>query len=109
MRRTVRPFIKEFKSRSLKSSATRPPTIDDADKKDSKPSCLDPSVFATRQNNPNDKYKAALKAADAVFGGGNLVVGGSRERSIIQRPCRSGAAESHRKRRCSDCSIGGGQ
>jgi hypothetical protein len=74
MRRTVRPFIKEFKSRSLKSSATRPPTIDDAGKKGSKPPLLDLGVFASRQNNPNDKYKAALKAADAVFGGSNLVV-----------------------------------
>ena len=73
MRRTVRPFIKEFKSRSLKSSAAHPP-IDDADKNDPKPSFSDLGVFATRQNNPNDKYKAALKAADAVFGEGNLVV-----------------------------------
>ena len=74
MRRTVRPFIKELKSRSLKSSTPRPPTIDDAGKKGSKPSFLDLGVFTPRQNNTNDKYKAALKVADAVFGGGNLVV-----------------------------------
>lgn len=74
MRRNVRPFIKESKSRSLKSSAPRRSTADDVDKNDPKPSFLDPSVFATRSNNPDDKYKAALKLADAVFGGGNLVV-----------------------------------
>ena len=64
----------ESKRRSLKSSAPRPSTVDDVDKNDPKPSFLDPSVFATRRNNPDDKYKAALKVADAVFGGGNLVV-----------------------------------
>ena len=74
MRRTVRPFIKEFKSRSLKSSAAHPPPIDDADKNDPKPSFLDLGVFSTPQNNPNDEYNAALKVADAVFGGRNLVV-----------------------------------
>ncbi len=74
MRRTVRPFIKEFKSRSVKSSAAHPPPIDDADKNDPKPSFLDLGVFSTPQNNPNDGYKAALKVADAVFGGRNLAV-----------------------------------
>jgi hypothetical protein len=72
MRRTVRPFIKEFKKRSLKSSAANPPPIDDADNNDLKPSFLDSGVFSTPQNNPNDEYNAALKVADAVFGGRNL-------------------------------------
>ena len=45
MRRTVRPFIKEFKSRSLKSSAAHPPPNDDADNNDPKPSLLDLVFF----------------------------------------------------------------
>jgi hypothetical protein len=72
MRRTLRPFIKEFKRRSLKSSAACPPPIDNAEKNDLKPSFLDLGVFSTPQNNPNDEYNAALKVADAVFGGRNL-------------------------------------
>jgi hypothetical protein len=71
MRRTVRPFIKEFKRRSLKSPAASPPPIDGADRNDLKPSFLNLSVFSTPQNNPNDEYNAALKVADAVFGGRN--------------------------------------
>ena len=73
MRRTVRPFIKEFKRRSLKSSAAYPPPIDDAGKNDPKPSVLDLGVFSTPANNPNDEYNAALKVADTLFGGRNLV------------------------------------
>ena len=72
MRRTVRPFIKEFKRRSLKSSAACPPPIDDADKNDPKSSFLDLGVFSTSQNGPNAECDAALKMADAVFGGRNL-------------------------------------
>jgi hypothetical protein len=68
MRRSVRPFIKEFKTRSSKSSAPRPPAIDDAGKDGAESSFLDPSVFTTCQNDPDDKRKAALKAAGEVFG-----------------------------------------
>ena len=72
MRRTVRPFIKEFKRRSLKSSAACPPPIDDADKNDPKSSFLDLGVFSTPQNSPNAECDAALKMAETVFGGRNL-------------------------------------
>jgi hypothetical protein len=73
MRRTVRPLIKEFKRRSLKSSAAYPPPIDYAGKNEPKSSFLDLGVFSTPQNSPNDERDAALKMADAVFGGRNLV------------------------------------
>ncbi len=68
MRRSVRPFIKEFKTRSAKSSATHPQPIGDADNDGSKPSFLDLNVFTTRQNKFDDEHKVALTAADAVFG-----------------------------------------
>jgi len=68
MRQPIRPFITEFKSRSSKASAPRPPTIKDADKDGETPPFLDTSVFAARQNNPSDEYEAAMRAADAVFG-----------------------------------------
>ena len=68
MRHTVRPFIKEFKTRSAKSSATHPRPLGDADNDGSKPSFLDPNVFTTRQNKFDDEHKVALTAADAVFG-----------------------------------------
>jgi hypothetical protein len=72
MRRTLRPFIKEFKRRSLKSSAAYPPPIDDANENDPKPSFSDLGVFLTPQNGPNDERDAALKVAEAVFGRRNL-------------------------------------
>jgi hypothetical protein len=68
VRHTVRPFIKEFKTRSAKSSATHPQPIGDADNDGSKPSFLDLNVFTTRQNKFDDEHKVALTAADAVFG-----------------------------------------
>ncbi len=71
MRRTVRPFIKEFKTRSAKSSATHPRPIGDADNDGSKPSFLELNVFTTRQNKFDDEHKVALTAADAVFGEGS--------------------------------------
>ena len=73
MRRTVRPFIKEFKSRSAKSSTAHPQLISDADDDGSRPSFLDLDVFSTRQNNYDDELKVALTAADAVFGRGSPV------------------------------------
>jgi len=68
VRHTVRPFIKEFKTRSAKSSAAHPQLISDADDDGSKPSFLDLNVFSTRPNNSDAELKVALKAADAVFG-----------------------------------------
>ena len=68
MRRTVRPFIKEFKTRSAKSSATHPRPIGDADNDGSKTSFLDPNVFTILPNQFDDEHKVALTAADAVFG-----------------------------------------
>jgi hypothetical protein len=67
VRRTVRPFIKEFKTRSAKSSAAHSQLISDADNDGSRPSFLDLGVFSTRQNNNGDERKVALTAADAVF------------------------------------------
>jgi hypothetical protein len=67
VRRTVRPFIKEFKTRSAKSSAAHPQLIGDADDDGSRPSFLDLDVFSTRQNNFDEELKVALTAADAVI------------------------------------------
>jgi hypothetical protein len=72
VRRTVRPFIKEFKTRSAKSSAAHPQLIGDADDDGSRPSFLDLDVFS-RQNNFDEELKVALTAADAVFGRGSPV------------------------------------
>jgi hypothetical protein len=74
VRRTVRPFIKEFKTRSPKSSAAHPQLISDADNDGSKPSFLSLNVFSPRQNNNGDEHKVAFTAADAVFGRGSPVV-----------------------------------
>ena len=68
MRHTVRPFIKEFKTRSAKSSAAHPQLISDADDDGPKPSFMGLDVFSTRPNNSDAELKVALKAADAVFG-----------------------------------------
>jgi hypothetical protein len=68
VRRTVRPFIKEFKTRPAKSSATHPQLISDAMDEGSKPWFFDLNAFSTRQINNDDELKVALTAADAVFG-----------------------------------------
>jgi hypothetical protein len=73
VRHTVRPFIKEFKTRSAKSSAAHQQLISDADNDGSKPSFLGLNVFSPRQNNDGDEHKVALTAADAVFGRGSQV------------------------------------
>jgi hypothetical protein len=67
VRRIVRPFIKEFKNRSIKPSASHSGSIDAAKNDGSKPSFLDLGVFETRHANYDDERSAALKAADAVF------------------------------------------
>jgi len=74
MRRTARPFITEYKSRSSKSSAAHSPNIDGADKHDPTPSFLDHGVFVTSRSNAEDLYQVALKAADALFGRGNSAI-----------------------------------
>jgi len=68
VRHTVRPFIKEFKTRSAKSSAAHPRPTGNADNDGSRPSFLDPDVFSPRQNKNGDEHKVAFAAADAVFG-----------------------------------------
>ena len=73
MRHTVRPFIKEFKTRSAKSSAAHPQLISDADNNGSKPSFLGLNAFSLRRNNDGDQHKVAVVAADAVFGRGSPV------------------------------------
>ena len=73
MRHTVRPFIKEFKTRSAKSSAAHPPPTGDAGNDGSKPSFLGLNVFSTRQSNNGDEHKVAFTAPDAVFGRGSPV------------------------------------
>ncbi len=71
MRRTARPFITEYKSRSSKPSASPSPNIDAADKPDPIPSFLHRGAVVTPQTNAEGAYQAALKAADAVFGRGS--------------------------------------
>ena len=73
MRRPIRPFIKEFKNRSIKPSTAQPRPVSDVNH-GAKPSFLDPSAFATRRIHFADGYKAALEAADAVFAGRSTVV-----------------------------------
>ncbi|WP_400768437.1 hypothetical protein [Methylosinus sporium] len=71
MRRIVRPFVKEFKSRSAKAAAGRLGPLDEATP-ESKPAFLDLSTFAPRvverEVHHDDSYEAAMKAADLVFG-----------------------------------------
>lgn len=65
MRRTVRPFVREFKNRSPKSSRHPTPVAIDHE---TKPSLFDFGDVAPRLDDHDDGYEAALKAADAVFG-----------------------------------------
>ncbi|WP_051079625.1 hypothetical protein [Methylosinus sp. LW4] len=71
MRRIVRPFVKEFKSRSAKAAAGRLGPLEEATP-DPKPAFLDLSTFAPRvverEVHHDDSYEAAMKAADLVFG-----------------------------------------
>jgi hypothetical protein len=71
VRHTVRPFIKEFKTRSGKSSAARLRPTGVADYDGSRLSFLDLDVFSLRQNNDGNERMVALTAADAVFGRGS--------------------------------------
>jgi hypothetical protein len=73
VRRTVRPFIKEFKTRSAKSSAAHLRPAGDDGNDGSNPSFLGLNVFSLRQNNNGDGHKVALTAVDAVFGRGSPV------------------------------------
>lgn len=64
MRRTIRPFVREFKNRSSKPSARQPaPFISETE---TKPPLLD--LAPRGDSSRDDGYEAALRAADAVFG-----------------------------------------
>ncbi len=73
MRHTIRPFIKEFKTRSPKSSRLSHQASNDADKDSAKAPFLNSGIFDDRSNDHDDKYEAALRAADAVFGNSGRV------------------------------------
>jgi hypothetical protein len=73
VRHTVRPFIKEFKTRSAKSSAARLRSAGGADNDGSRLSFLDLDVFSLRQNNDGNELKVTLTAAEAVFRRGSPV------------------------------------
>ncbi len=67
MRHIPRPFTREFKNHSSKSSALRLQKIDGADAASKQP-FLSSGVFAATEFRHQDGYQAALKAADEVFG-----------------------------------------
>lgn len=66
MRRTVRPFVKEFKTRSPKSPSRQTASPIAEERSETKPLFLDLGDLASRHH--DDGYEAALRAADAVFG-----------------------------------------
>jgi hypothetical protein len=72
MRRTIRPFVKEFKSRSAKSPATRATPAEETGAEPAPPPPLfDLAELATRvkvEATHDDGYAAAMRAADLVFG-----------------------------------------
>lgn len=67
MRRTVRPFVKEFKNRSSKSPS-RQTALAPEERAEPKPLLFGLGELASRPNGHDEGYEAALKAADAVFG-----------------------------------------
>lgn len=73
MRHTVRPFIKEFKTRSGKSPAAHRQPTGYTNNDGSKPSFLGLNVFLPRQNNFDGELKVTLTAAEAIFRRGNPV------------------------------------
>jgi hypothetical protein len=72
VRHTVRPFIKEFKTRSGKSSAAHRQT-GYTNNDGSKPSYLGLNVFLPCQNNFDGELNVTLTAAEAVFRRGSPV------------------------------------
>lgn len=77
MRRPVRPFVKEFKTRSANLSPaarqSRRSSPDNMAVVEPAPARIEASLFsppppAPRASNPSDAYEAAMRAADAVFG-----------------------------------------
>jgi hypothetical protein len=74
MRRTARPFVTEYKSRSSKSSAPHSPNIGMAHQADPIPSFLHRGPIVIPQTNAEDAYQVALKAADALFSKGSPVI-----------------------------------
>jgi hypothetical protein len=71
MRRPVRPFVTEFKTRLSRSVPPRPLTVGDNAADDSKPSFLDTAAFFAGQNKDSCEREAAMHAANAVFGVNN--------------------------------------
>jgi hypothetical protein len=67
VRHTVRPFIKEFKTRSGKSPAAHRQPTGYTNNDVSKPSFLGLNVFLPRQNNFDGELKVTLTAAEAIF------------------------------------------
>lgn len=68
MRRPVRPFVKEFKTRWSKSSKSPAQTEAECDKPRFTQSFLDLDMASQARDRDDDEYRAALKAADAAFG-----------------------------------------
>jgi hypothetical protein len=68
VRHIVRPFIKEFKNRSIRSTPGYPNPIGAVEDDGPKPPFMDLGVFGIRQANSADDRNDALKAAEAVFG-----------------------------------------
>jgi len=73
VRHTVRPFIKEFKTRSGKSPAAHRQQTGYTNNDGSKPSFLGLNVFLPRQNNFDGELKVTLTAAETVFRRGSPV------------------------------------
>jgi hypothetical protein len=70
MSRAVRPFIREFKNRSSRSSALLPKIVEDADSQ----MFLNLGKPPILKRDYDNEYQAALKAADEVFSGRISVV-----------------------------------
>ena len=68
MRRTVRPFITEYKSRSSKSRVSRMWDIDELENTSLKSPSIEASTFARPASLPSDIQRDAINGADAVFG-----------------------------------------
>jgi len=74
MRRTVRPFVKEFKTRWSKSPKSPAQTEAECDTPRFSQSFLELDAASQPGNRDDDGYLAALKAADAAFGAMSQIV-----------------------------------
>jgi hypothetical protein len=73
VRHTVRPFIKEFKTRLGKSPAAHRQPTGYTNNDGSKPSFLGLNVFLPRQNDFDGELKVTLTTAEAIFRRGSPV------------------------------------